>query len=183
MEYYKAHIVLESYPWQQALSNTCAQVPSPVCSHCGPSLSQPIAKGTNPIYKEGIQDTIHMRETRFGPRSIARVLAVASGPRAWSAVAHRKLPPPPASEREQTKQINRKQAAVVAPIKHGGDLDLPSPPWRRRHLCDFDLFARASPPMYQGRDRGAQSEAERCGLCHDGDERHVCKSVFYFVAS
>ena len=55
-----------------------------------------------------------MRETRFGPRTIARVLAVASGPRAWSTVAHRKLPPPPASEQEQTKQINRKQAAVVA---------------------------------------------------------------------
>ena len=81
---------------------------------CGVSRGTPIAKGTNPIYKEGIQDTIHMRDTRFGPRSIARVLAVASGPRAWSAGAHRKLPPPPASKREQTKQINRKQAAVVA---------------------------------------------------------------------
>ena len=76
--------------------------------HIRSAAAQPITQGTNPIYKEGIQDTIHMRETRFGPRSIARVLAVASGPRAWSAVAHRRLPPPPASEREQTKQINRK---------------------------------------------------------------------------
>ena len=81
---------------------------------CGVSRGTPIAKGTNPTYKEDIQDTIHMRETLFGPRSRARVLAVASGPRAWSAGAHRKLPPPPASKREQTKQINRKQAAVVA---------------------------------------------------------------------
>ena len=71
---------------------------------CGVSRGTPIAKGTTPIYKEGIQDTIHMRETRFGPRSIARVLAVASGPRAWSAGAHRRLPPPPASEREKKKK-------------------------------------------------------------------------------
>ena len=49
---------------------------------CGVSRGTPIAKGTNPRYKEDIQDTIHMRETRFGPRSIATALAVAANPRA-----------------------------------------------------------------------------------------------------
>ena len=50
--------------------------------HIRSAAAQPIAQGTNPIYKEGIQDTIHMRETRFGPRSIATALAVAANPRA-----------------------------------------------------------------------------------------------------
>ena len=43
---------------------------------------QPITQGTNPIHKEGIQDTIHTLERRFGPRSIATALAVAANPRA-----------------------------------------------------------------------------------------------------
>ena len=44
MTYYKAYIVLESYPWQKALSNACAQVPSPVCSHVvlWSAVAQPI---------------------------------------------------------------------------------------------------------------------------------------------
>ena len=33
MTYYKAYIVLESYTLQKALSDACAQVPSPVYSH------------------------------------------------------------------------------------------------------------------------------------------------------
>ena len=70
---------------------------------CGVSRGTPIAKGTNRIHKERIQSLLHMRDTRFPPRRIATPLALASGPRAWSAVAHRKLPPPPVSEREQTK--------------------------------------------------------------------------------
>ena len=50
--------------------------------HIRSAAAQPITQGTNPIYMEGIQDTIHMLETRFGPRSIARVLAVAPNARA-----------------------------------------------------------------------------------------------------
>ena len=157
MTYYKAYIVLESYTLQKALSDACAQVPSPVYSHT-------ISRGTahHSRHKSDIQGGHTGHHTHAGDALWTQVHSDSARGRRQSARLIRfsslKAVSATCERREQTKKRNRKRAEVVALCwRTGVGYILAQYALSHRQLCKNSSFELHAPAR--------RSAAQRQGRC------------------
>ena len=157
MTYYMAYIVLESYTLQKALSDACAQVPSPVYSHT-------ISRGTahHSRHKSDIQGGHTGHHTHAGDALWTQVHSDSARGRRQSARLIRfsslKAVSATCERREQTKKRNRKRAEVVALCwRTGVGYILAQYALSHRQLCKNSSFELHAPAR--------RSAAQRRGRC------------------